>query len=75
MTFDPKSLLTAPPMTVRSLADDLRRLIEIGMGDTPVMMPDGSALNILDLVAIGEVPAHFVLRGGAPPATFQRTIK
>lgn len=68
MTFDPKSLLTAPPapppkpMTVDDLARKFAQISAAGMGQAPVALPDGGAVNTVELVAGGEVPAHFVLR-------------
>ena len=64
MTFDPKSLL-APPMTVDGLADKLAKIRALGMGGAQVHLPDGQAINAVELVAHGEKPAHFVVRGKA----------
>ena len=67
MTFDAKSLLTAPPprpMTVDALAAKLREISALGMGGALVMLPDGQAINAVNLEARGEVPAHFVVNGG-----------
>lgn len=64
MTFDPKSLLSAPlpTLTVDSLAAALAKLSALGMGGAPVALPDGQGINAMDLVAHGETPAHFVVR-------------
>jgi hypothetical protein len=64
MTFDPKSLLQAPPpadLTVDSLAAALAKLQALGMGGAGVRLPDGQGINALNLVAHGAEPAHFVL--------------
>jgi hypothetical protein len=63
MTFDPKSLLTEPPMTVDGLAAKLAKIKAMGMGGAPVVLPDGRAINAVELVAQGEKPAHFVVKG------------
>jgi hypothetical protein len=63
MTFDPKSLLTAPPMTVDGLADKLAKIKAMGLGGAQVHLPDGQAINAVELVAHGEKPAHFVVKG------------
>jgi hypothetical protein len=63
MTFDPKSLLTDPPMTVDGLAAKLAKIRALGMGGAPVVLPDGQAINDIELVAHGEKPAHFVVCG------------
>ena len=63
MTFDAKSLLTAPPLTVDALAERLAKIKALGMGGAQVALPDGSAVESVELVAHGEKPAHFVLRG------------
>lgn len=72
MTFDPKSLLKspvppappAPPkaMTIDDLAAKLAQISAIGMGGALVALPDGMPVTAVDLVAHGEVPAHFVIR-------------
>jgi hypothetical protein len=62
VTFDAKSLLTAPGLTVDALAAKLARLKSLGMGNADVKLPDGRAITDLDLVAQGETPAHFVLK-------------
>lgn len=62
MTFDPKSLLTAPPMTVDDLATKLARIKALGLGGAQVKLPDGQAVADVELVARGEEPAHFVIR-------------
>ena len=63
MTFNANSLLTAPPMTVDDLAERLAKIKALGMGGAQVALPDGSAVESIDLVAHGEKPAHFVLSG------------
>lgn len=63
MIFDPKSLLTGPPLTVDDLADRLARIKAIGLGGAQVKLPDGQAVTDVELVAHGEEAAHFVLRG------------
>jgi hypothetical protein len=62
MTFDPKSLLGPPALTVDALAAELKRLSAIGMGGTLVKLPDGREIEALRLQASGEVPAHFVIK-------------
>jgi hypothetical protein len=62
MTFDPKSLLTEPPMTVDGLAAKLAKIKALGMGGAQVLLPDGQAVNAVELVAHGEKPAHFVVK-------------
>ncbi|MCY0910846.1 hypothetical protein [Massilia antarctica] len=71
MTFDPKSLLKSPtpsappappkPMTIDDLAAKLAKISALGMGGTLVALPDGLPVTAVDLVAHGEVPAHFVV--------------
>lgn len=64
MTFDAKSLLTAPlppDMTVDNLIVALERLADMGFGQAPIKLPDGTMPNRIDLVAHGIEPAHFVL--------------
>lgn len=63
MTFDAKSLLTAPPMTINELAEKLAKIKALGMGGAHVVLADGKAVGSVDLVALGEKPAHFVVRG------------
>jgi hypothetical protein len=63
MTFDPKSLLIAPALTVDGLAVELAKASAAGMGGAPVKLPDGQDACKVELVAAGEVPAHFVVRG------------
>jgi hypothetical protein len=63
MTFDPKSLLSAPALTVDSLAAELAKASAAGMGGAPVKLPDGQDVGKVELVAAGEVPAHFVVKG------------
>jgi hypothetical protein len=63
MTFDPKSLLTDPPMTVDGLADKLAKIKAMGLGGAQVHLPDGQAISAVELVAHGERPAHFVVKG------------
>jgi hypothetical protein len=68
MTFDPKSLLTAPliDLTVDGLAAALATLQAAGMGGAGVKLPDGAPARKLMLVAHGEQAAHFVLTDGTP---------
>lgn len=67
MNFDAKSLLiqpstpAAPAMTVDALAARLAEIVALGMGGALVTLPDGQAINAVQLEAHGEVPAHFVL--------------
>ncbi len=77
MTFDAKTLLTAPlpDMTVDSLAAALAQLQAAGMGGAGIKLPDGAPARKLMLVAHGEQAAHFVLTDGVPPATFPRYVK
>jgi hypothetical protein len=63
MTFDPQDLLTAPPLTVDELAAKLARIKALGMGGVQIRLPDGQAVTDVELVAQGEVPAHFVVKG------------
>ena len=62
MNFDAKTLLTTPPMTVDTLAAKLATFSAMGMGAAEVRMPDGQPIAAVELVAAGEVPAHFVFR-------------
>lgn len=68
MTFDPTSLLQAPPapppeqMTVATLAARLAQLSAMGFGGVGLALPDGLPINVVDLVAEGETAAHFILR-------------
>lgn len=67
MTFDPKSLLTAPlppDLTVDRLATALAHLQALGLGAANVKMADGTAIRKIELVAHGEQAAHFVLTDG-----------
>lgn len=77
MTFDPKSLLTAPlvDLTVDSLAAALAQLQAVGFGGAAVKLPDGAPVRKLNLLAHGEQAAHFVLSDGVPPPTFQKFVK
>jgi len=61
MTFDPQTLLQAPPLTVDSLAARLAQLSAMGLGDASVTLQGGRSINAVDLVAQGDVPAHVVL--------------
>jgi hypothetical protein len=63
MTFDAKSLLHAPlaDMTVDSLAAALAQLQAAGMGGVCVRLPDGRPIHGIDLVAVANDPAHFIL--------------
>jgi hypothetical protein len=63
MTFDPKSLLTAPALTVDDLAAKLAHIKAAGLGITPIVLPDGSGISDVELVAQGETQAHFKLKG------------
>lgn len=67
MTFDPKSLLTAPlvDLDVDGLAAALVKLQAAGLGGAGVKLPGGAPVRKLDLVAHGEQVAHFVLTDGA----------
>jgi hypothetical protein len=62
MIFDPKSLLTAPSLTVDDLAAELAKASAAGMGGASVKLPDGRGVSKVELVATGEVPAHFVIK-------------
>jgi hypothetical protein len=65
MTFDAKSLLTAPlppDLTVDGLATALAQLQAAGFGGASIRLAEGTAINALDLVARGAEPAHFVLK-------------
>jgi hypothetical protein len=65
MTFDAKSLLTAPlppNLTVDGLAAALAQIQAAGLGGAGVKLPDHTPLGWLELVASGVEPAHFVLR-------------
>jgi hypothetical protein len=66
MTFDPKSLLTAPliDLTVDGLAAALAQLQAAGFGGAGVKLPGGAPVRKLNLAAHGEQPAHFVLGDG-----------
>jgi hypothetical protein len=61
MTFDPKSLLTPPGLTVDELAAQLARISATGLGSVLIKLPDGRDVQSLRLQAVGEVPAHFVI--------------
>ncbi|RFP19184.1 hypothetical protein [Duganella sp. BJB475] len=77
MTFDPKSLLTAPmvDLDVDGLHAALGKLRENGFGGMSVKLPGGAPVRKLNLAAHGEQPAHFVLSDGQPPPGFQASIK
>lgn len=67
MTFDAKSLLTAPlppDLTVDGLAVALAQLQAAGMGGAGVRLPGGAPIRKINLVAHGEQAAHFVLTDG-----------
>jgi hypothetical protein len=69
MTFDAKSLLTAPlptDLTVDGLAAALAQLQAAGMGGAGVKLPGGAPIRKINLVAHGEQAAHFILTDGAP---------
>lgn len=63
MTFDPKTLLTAPlvDLDVDGLYAALGKLREAGFGGAGVKLPDGAPVRKLNLAAHGEQAAHFVL--------------
>lgn len=77
MTFDPRSLLTAPlvDLTVDGLVAALAQLQAAGFGEAGVKLPDGAPVRKINLVAHGEQAAHFVLTDGVPPENFQRSVK
>jgi hypothetical protein len=62
MTFDPKSLLSPPALTVDDLAAELAKVSAAGMGGAAVKLPDGQEIGKVELVATGDVPAHFVIK-------------
>lgn len=65
MSFDAKSLLTEPlppDLTVDGLAVALAQLQKMGMGGAGLKLPDGQAINQVELVAHGVASAHFVLK-------------
>jgi hypothetical protein len=67
MTFDAKSLLTAPlppALTVDALAAALAQLQAAGLGGAGVKLPGGAPIRKINLVAHGEKAAHFVLTSG-----------
>ena len=66
MTFDPKSLLTAPlvDLDVDALYSALGKLREAGLGGAGVKLPGGAPVRKLNLAAHGEQAAHFVLTDG-----------
>lgn len=68
MSFDAKSLLTAPmpDMTVDALVAALVQLQAAGMGGAGVRLPGGAPIRKIDLVAHDEQAAHFVLTNGTP---------
>jgi hypothetical protein len=68
MTFDPRSLLTAPlaDLTVDGVVAALAQLQAAGMGKMLVKMPGSVPVRKINLVAHGDQPAHFVLTDGAP---------
>lgn len=77
MTFDAKSLLTAPlppDLTVDALVAVLATVQAMGMGGAVIKLSDGTAIRKVDLVAHGERAAHFVLSEGDPP-TFQKIVR
>lgn len=64
MTFDPQSLLKAPPppnLTVDGLITALKKLQSMGMGGAGVRLPTGEPINAVDLVAQDIELAHFVV--------------
>lgn len=68
MSFDAKSLLTAPlppDLTVDALVEALAKLQSMGMGSAEVKLPDGAPIRKINLVARGEQAAHFILTDGA----------
>ena len=66
MTFDPKSLLTAPlvDLDVDGLYAALGKLREAGFGGAGVRLPGGAPVRRLSLAAHGEQAAHFVIGAG-----------
>jgi hypothetical protein len=62
MTFDPKSLLTPPGLTVDGLAAELKKIAAVGLGGALVKLPDGQEITAVELVAQGEAPAHFKIK-------------
>ena len=65
MSFDAKSLLTAPlppDLTVDAMRARLDELARMGFGKAPLKMQDGQSPNMIDLVAQGTEPAHFVMK-------------
>jgi hypothetical protein len=70
MTFDAKSLLTAPlppDLTVNGLVAILNQVQDMGMGGSGVKLPGGAPIRKINLVAHGEQAAHFVLTDGGAP--------
>jgi hypothetical protein len=74
MTFDAKSLLTRPCLTVDGLIEALTQISQTGMGGAPVTTADGQPIAKIELFAHGEGPARFILSAGPPPG-FQREVK
>ncbi|OEZ91469.1 hypothetical protein DUPY_50810 [Duganella phyllosphaerae] len=68
MTFDPKSLLTAPlvDLDVDGLAAALAQLQAAGFGGAGVKLPGGAPARKIILVAHGAQAAHFLLSNGVP---------
>ncbi|TFW15958.1 hypothetical protein [Duganella callida] len=65
MTFDAKTLLTAPlppDLTVDRLAVAIKHLQELGLGGATIKLPDGAPLGGVELVAQGAEPAHIVFK-------------
>lgn len=69
MTFDAKSLLTAPlvDLTVDDLVVALTQLQDAGMGGAGVKLPGGAPIRKINLVTHGEQAAHFVLTNEEAP--------
>lgn len=62
MSFEPKTLLNEPPLSVDELAAKLAKIKALGMGGAQVKLPDGKSVTDVELVSQGEKPAHFVVR-------------
>jgi hypothetical protein len=62
VTFDSKSLLTSPGLTVDGLAAELKKIAAVGLGGALVKLPDGREIQALRLQAAGEEAAHFVIK-------------
>jgi hypothetical protein len=63
--FDAKSLVAAPlppDLMVDALMAALAKLQAMGMGSAGVRLPDGLAVNAVDLVANFDAAAYFVVK-------------